>query len=148
MSEPTSTILVVEDQPALRQFACRVLEGAGYHTVSAERAQQALDIVQSLRGAIDLAIIDMILPGMSGLDLAASLDREFPAISILYISGYVNSVAMECIAHRSPDCVLLKPFTSSELLSRVELLLRNQAKKPAVSERSRDRRRSGSGTGD
>ncbi len=145
MSGLQSIILVVEDHPALRQFACSALEGAGYLVLSVERAEEAFDVVRSHGGAIDLAIIDMILPGLSGLDLAAALSREFPSISVLYISGYVDSVAMESIAHRSPDRVLLKPFTAPELAGRVELLLRS--KESAGLGQPENQRKSGSGSG-
>ena len=150
MSQKTSqTIVVVEDQPDLRQFICRALERDGHHALAAGQASQAFELIKEKRGAVDLVIVDMVLPGPSGLDLASWLDRDFPALSILYISGHVDSIAMECIAHRSPDCVLLKPFTSSQLLARVNLLLSLISKKePAGTAETREKHRSGSGTGD
>ena len=150
MSQKTSqTILVVEDQPDLRQFVCRALERDGHHALAAGQALSAFELIKEHAGAIDLAIIDMVLPGPSGLDLASWLDRDFPTLSILYISGHVDSIAMECIAHRSPDCVLLKPFTSSQLLARVNLLLSSISKKgPGAGAEPREKHRSGTGTGD
>jgi FixJ family two-component response regulator len=65
----------------------------------------------------------MVMPGVSGLDLATDLSREYPGIKILYISGFVESVAMHVIARRSPQAVLLKPFTEQALLERVHQLL-------------------------
>lgn len=150
MSQKTSqTILVVEDHPDLRQFVCRALERDGLHALAAGQALQAFEIIKERGGAIDLVIVDMVLPGPSGLDLATWLDRDFPTIPILYISGHVDSIAMECIAHRSPDCVLLKPFTSSQLLARVHLLVSSISKKaPAGSTEIHEKHRSGGGTGD
>jgi hypothetical protein len=55
--------------------------------------------------------------------LAAHLEREFPCIPVLYITGQVDSLAMDCISYRSPSFVLLKPFTMAALLQRVDLLL-------------------------
>ena len=66
----------------------------------------------------------MVMPGVSGLDLATDLIREYPGIKILYTSGYVDSVAMNVIARRSPQAVLLKPFTEQALLERVHQLLK------------------------
>ena len=140
----SGTILVVEDQLDLRQLVCRALEGAGHETLAAGSAAEGFKAAQNRAGAIDLAIVDMVLPGVSGLDLAALFDRECPAIPILYISGHVDSLAMQCIAHRSPDCVLLKPFTPSQLLARVNILLADSGNGSAASAAER-RRTSGSG---
>jgi len=143
------TILVVEDQAELLHLMCRALEMRGFEALPAEQVSQALEIVAQRGGAIDLAIADMILPGLSGLDLAAHLEREFPSLPILYISGQVESLAMQCIAHRSPQCVLLKPFPMRELVHRVELLLGTAARRgPARAGASESEPRSGSGTGD
>ena len=150
MSQKTSqTILVVEDQPDLRQFVCRALERNGHGALAAGHADQAFELIKEQAGAIDLVIVDMVLPGPSGLDLASWLDRDFPNLPILYISGHVDSIAMECIAHRSPDCVLLKPFTSSQLLARVNLLLSSISNKSSGSNADAQKKhRSGGGTGD
>jgi DNA-binding NtrC family response regulator len=83
---------------------------------------------------IALAIIDMVMPGMSGLDLAAELDRLRPGMKILYTSGHVSSVAMESIAQRSPDRVLFKPFDGNELLDRVIQLVGSDAVSEAAAE--------------
>jgi DNA-binding response OmpR family regulator len=117
------TILVVEDQAPLRRLMCRALERHGFVAAATGRASSAMEIVEQRKGAIDLAIADMILPGMSGLDLAAHLERDFPCIPVLYISGNADSLAMDCISYRSPSFVLLKPFTMAALLHRVDLLL-------------------------
>jgi two-component system cell cycle sensor histidine kinase/response regulator CckA len=142
------TVLVVEDQSSLRHLICHTLQRKGYRAMGTGRAARAWEIVKTQRGAIDLAIVDMVLPGMSGLDLAAWLARDFPAVSILYISGHVNSLAMQCIAQRSPNCVLLKPFTPSKLLARVDVMLGESAKKLPENARNSGERRSRSGTGD
>jgi FixJ family two-component response regulator len=68
----------------------------------------------------------MVMPGMSGLDLAAELERLRPGVKILYTSGYGSSVAMESISHRSPDRVLLKPFDAAELVERVSRLVADE----------------------
>ena len=116
-------ILVVEDQAALRHLIVRMLKCGGFDTVDAGAASDGLSLVRQRRGVIDLAIIDMVMPGMSGLDLATDFDREFPDLKILYISGYVDSIAANVLSRQSPDRVLLKPFTEEQLLDRVRLLL-------------------------
>ncbi len=101
----------------------RMLAGHGLRVLQASTAVEGLAIFRAHRASISLAIIDMILPGMSGLDLAAELERLRPGMKILYTSGYGSSVAMESIGRRSPDHVLLKPFTGRLLIDRIAHLL-------------------------
>jgi two-component system, cell cycle sensor histidine kinase and response regulator CckA len=124
-------ILVVEDDAALRRLVVKMLKGAGFTTLSAGRAADGLSIIRDREGGLDLAIIDIVMPGMSGLDLASDIDREYPELKILYISGYVDSVATEVLSRRAPDHVLLKPFTREALLQRVNLLLGSGSGEPA-----------------
>ena len=117
------TILIVEDQNALRRLLALSLAGQGFTVLEAGSAVDGLAAFHRHREAIALAIIDMIMPGMSGLDLAAEMERELPGMRILYISGYGSSVAMESIGRRAPEHVLLKPFTGAEIAGRVRKLL-------------------------
>lgn len=123
LNDRPRAILVVEDDSALRRLVVKMLNGAGFTTLSAGKAADGLSIIRDREGGLDLAIIDIVMPGMSGLDLATDLDREYPELKILYISGYVDSVAAEVLSRRAPDHVLLKPFTRQALLQRVNLLL-------------------------
>jgi CheY-like chemotaxis protein len=117
------TVLVVDDDPAVRRFIARTLGAAGYVVVAAGRAKEALSLIGGREAAVDLAVIDMAMPAMSGLDLAARLERDHGEIKILFISGYGDSIAMECIARQSPRQVLLKPFSEQAIAGRVEQLL-------------------------
>jgi two-component system cell cycle sensor histidine kinase/response regulator CckA len=114
---------VVEDQTSLRRLVVRMLQSGGFATLDAGRAADGLAVVRERRGLLDLAVIDMVMPGMSGLDLATDLDREYPALKILYISGYAESIAADVIGRRAPESLLLKPFTQQALLDRVRTLL-------------------------
>jgi CheY-like chemotaxis protein len=116
-------VLVVEDDATLRRLVIHMLGNGGFETLATGNAADGLSLVRERQGAFDLAIIDMVMPGMSGLDLATDLDREYPSLKILYISGYVGSVAAEVISRRTPDHVLLKPFSEQKLLERVRMLL-------------------------
>lgn len=91
--------------------------------IGAANGQAGLAAFLANREKIDLVILDMLMPGMSGLDLAAELGRQDPALKILYISGHGTSIAMESLRQQSADRVLLKPFNEQALLERVELLL-------------------------
>ncbi|HLK47130.1 MAG TPA: response regulator [Bryobacteraceae bacterium] len=117
-------ILVVEDNGALRRLMLRILAGSGYSVLEASNGAQAVDLFRQHSPALDLAIVDMVMPGMSGLDVAAEMERLRPGMKILYISGYASSVAMESISSRFPDHVLIKPFDAAQLIDRVALLLK------------------------
>jgi len=125
-ADPQATILVVEDNSALRRLMARVLIDQGFQVLQASTAPKGLELFQAQPELVDLAVVDMVMPGMSGLDLAAELERLRPGIKILYTSGYGSSVAMESISHRSPDRVLLKPFDATELAERVSRLVADE----------------------
>ncbi len=124
MTEPTRpAILVVEDQAAIRTQIKRALERNGFVVVEAESVTDGLAIFHANHESINLAIIDIVMPGISGLDMAAELNREHPGLKILYISGYLGSVAMEVITRSSPEALLAKPFAMDTLIERVRQLL-------------------------
>jgi DNA-binding response OmpR family regulator len=132
--ERKPTILVVEDDTALRRLVVSMLNRGGYATLAAGRAADGLSIARQHHGALDLAILDIVMPKISGLDLATDLGREYPELKILYISGYVDSIAADVLSRRSPDHLLLKPFTERALLERVRLLLQLAPKFQPVQE--------------
>lgn len=125
-------ILVVEDNGALRRLMLRILEGSGYDVLEAGSGAQGLELFRQHSPSLDLAIVDMVMPGISGLDVAAEIERDRPALKILYISGHATSVAMESISRRSPNRVLLKPFDAAELISRVAELLKPEEPSPVT----------------
>lgn len=117
------TILVVDDDTAVRQFISSTLRDKGFTVLDVGSAKAALVLIAGRLGRIDLAVIDMAMPVMSGLDLAAELERQYSDIKVLFISGFGESIAMECIARQSPKQVLVKPFSDEALARRVAQLL-------------------------
>jgi CheY-like chemotaxis protein len=115
-------ILVGEDEALIRRLIRCMLERSQFDVFEAGTARHGLSLLQS-HPEIQLAILDMVMPGMSGLDLAAEMSRHHRNTKILYITGYVGSIAMEAIADRHPDAVLFKPFTEPQLIARVCKLL-------------------------
>src|ERR1051326_1142376 len=97
MSKTRFTVLVVDDEVLLRRLIVRELRRKGIHPIEAADGQAGLVAFLANRDKIDLVILDMLMPGMSGLDLAAELGRQDPALKILYISGHGTSIAMESI---------------------------------------------------
>ncbi|HTS29652.1 MAG TPA: response regulator [Bryobacteraceae bacterium] len=120
-------ILVVEDDPSVRTWIQQILHEHGFASVGVGDTQKALSVFDRDDVEVYLAIVDMILPGDAGLDLAAELARRHPGLRILYISGCVDSIAMEAIAWNSPELVLLKPFSEESLLERVRWLIAKPA---------------------
>ena len=123
MAASVRTILLVEDHTPLRSSLAQLLARHGFHVLDAGDAEHALALFREHRAAIDLVIADMMMPGVTGLDLGAELERDSPVLKILYISGYTESIAAASLRSQSPDRVLLKPFTSEELLARIGELL-------------------------
>ena len=123
-----NTILVVEDNPGVRGFLVNILSQNGYNVIDAEAAAGGLKLFEAHRLSICLVIVDMVMPGMSGLDLAVEFLVRCPLLQILYMSGYSDSVAIQGLLQHSTEVVLLKPFTESVLLERVRCLVRSKSK--------------------
>ncbi|GAA4962194.1 hybrid sensor histidine kinase/response regulator [Actinoplanes utahensis] len=113
------TLLVVEDEDALRDVAGRILTAAGYRVLSAESGPRALEVAARHEGGIDLLVSDVVMPGMLGKELAERLVDARPGTPVLFMSGYAHPV----LASRGtldPGVTLLeKPFTADELLTAV-----------------------------
>ncbi|BAL86370.1 putative multi-sensor signal transduction histidine kinase [Actinoplanes missouriensis 431] len=113
------TLLVVEDEDALRDVAGRILSGAGYRVLSAEGGRQALDLAARHDGEIDLLVSDVVMPGMLGKELAERLMVVRPSTRVLYMSGYAQPV-LASEGTLDPGVALLeKPFTANDLLTAV-----------------------------
>jgi two-component system cell cycle sensor histidine kinase/response regulator CckA len=113
------TLLVVEDESALRDVAGRILSGAGYRVLAADGGPQALELAALHDGAIDLLVSDVVMPGMLGKELAERLVHVRPGTRVLYISGYAQPV-LAAQGTLDPGVALLeKPFTAVDLLSAV-----------------------------
>jgi DNA-binding NtrC family response regulator len=110
------TILVVEDEPALRRLAGGILNRAGYRVIQAGSGVEALQLWQQHDGAIDLIMTDMVLPdGLSGLDLVEKLHAFAPNLKVIYSSGYHQEVLAKKIELVEGYNYLSKPFALSFL---------------------------------
>jgi two-component system cell cycle sensor histidine kinase/response regulator CckA len=110
----------VEDEPSLRKLTHRTLKDMGYTVLEATDAAQAIDVARNTDAPIDLLLTDVIMPGMSGGDLAKKLSPENPHMRVLFMSGYTDG-AIEIRGSLPPGMtVLRKPFTRDVLLRTVE----------------------------
>jgi CheY-like chemotaxis protein len=116
------TILLAEDEPAVRRLAGFVLESQGFTVLRAGSGREALEASDAHPGAIDLLVTDLMMPEMSGEQLADQLSRRRPGIRVLFLSGYDQGVMLEHGAHAAA-AFLQKPFTPSTLTSKVRELL-------------------------
>jgi PAS domain S-box-containing protein len=117
------TILVVEDEAALRQIVREVLEESGYTVLDAAHGMAAHELCTRTPGTIDLLITDVVMPGIGGSELAALLRGERPDMRVLYISGYTDDavVVHEVMTGNMP--FLAKPFTPADLARKVREVL-------------------------
>jgi len=116
---------VVEDDPPLLLLISRVLKGLGYEVIEAASGDPAIALAEFHRGAIDLLISDIIMPGMNGRDLADSLKAKRPGIRVLFVSGYPADIISGQGVLEKGVSFLPKPFSAARLASKVrELLVR------------------------
>ncbi|RMH05506.1 MAG: response regulator [Planctomycetota bacterium] len=126
------SVLLVEDDPGVRSLTAAVLEAAGFEVVAAASAEEALDRIAAGGRGPDLMVSDILLPGLSGPDLADRLLRVLPGTPVLFITGYsADRLARKGIPSGSYQ-VLEKPFGPTELLSRVQDLLAAGSSSPKV----------------
>lgn len=118
------TILLVEDDPALRKMAVEVLRDVGYKVLTAPSGADALHIVDNREGPLDLLLTDVVMPGMTGRELADQIVLRFPRIRVLYMSGYTDDAIGNHGLRGQTLRVLQKPFTHETLSHRVREALR------------------------
>lgn len=119
----TETVLVVEDDEQLRTVAVMVLRKNGYRVLEAAHPVEALRICESAPGAIDLLLTDVIMPRMSGIELAKRFRQHHPSAQVLYMSGYAQDSLVEPDALNPDVNFLPKPITPNALLARLRALL-------------------------
>mgnify|MGYP001087559510 CR=1 FL=1 len=117
------TVLLAEDESAVRSVVESVLQRHGYHVLSASDGAEALEIAANHRGTIDLLLTDVIMPGMGGPELADRLRLVQPSLPVLFASGYTDDDSMLRGIATDELAFLAKPFTPQQLVARVRALL-------------------------
>jgi len=123
LSRGAETILLVEDEPDLLQLTQECLARQGYRVFSAIDAESALDLAGKHPGAIDLLLTDLVMPGVSGRDLAQMLLRIQPDLRVLYMSGYTRDLITKHGVLEADIFLLEKPFTIDSLCVKVRQVL-------------------------
>lgn len=117
------TILLVEDEESVRELTVKILEMNGYSVIEAEDGVEAFEIYKKSYGKIDLLITDVVMPRMSGRELAEKIKRLNPAIRVLFSSGYSDDRDMMRDADSKTIDFINKPFTPEELGGKIRRLL-------------------------
>jgi two-component system cell cycle sensor histidine kinase/response regulator CckA len=130
VSHPSSTrgsrgisILVVDDEAAVRRFACRVLERDGFGVVEAVDGLEALELVRDRKVGVAAVVSDIVMPRMTGVELMDALSVHDPELPVLLMSGYATAALTE-MGIASPCSILPKPFPPERLLAEVHRCLK------------------------
>ncbi|WP_420139382.1 PAS domain S-box protein [Sphingomonas sp.] len=113
-------ILVVDDDPAVREITATMLRTMGAEVLEAGSGGAALELLDDDIEGVDLLVVDFAMPGMNGADLAATCNKRWPQLPVLFVTGYAD---LGAIASVSFDRIVQKPFRSGELQRKVSLIL-------------------------
>src|SRR5262249_31706371 len=119
----TGTILVVEDEHQVRNLTRAMLARHGYRILDAASPAEALEIAAEATVPIDLLLTDIVMPLMSGIDLAKAVAQVRPGIKVLFMSGYTDAAVVNQGMLTAETPFIQKPFTSAALVDRVQQVL-------------------------
>jgi two-component system, cell cycle sensor histidine kinase and response regulator CckA len=117
------TVLVVEDEPSVRTFVCSALRRHGYMVLEARHGIEALTVVQAYVGRLHLVLTDVIMPQLSGREVAEAIADIDPSIKILYMSGYTDDAVLRHGIVSDAVNFIHKPYTADALLQTVRQVL-------------------------
>jgi two-component system cell cycle sensor histidine kinase/response regulator CckA len=119
----TETVLLAEDENDVRELAREFLEAAGYTVIEARNGQEALKLAAERSDEIDLLVSDLVMPGMTGQQLAALLQQQDASLRVIFMSGYSEHAAAEAAQAGSSVRILTKPFNRMALLRTIREVL-------------------------
>jgi CheY-like chemotaxis protein len=119
----SETVLLVEDEAQVRAIARRILERNGYHVLAPGGAEEALRVAEEYSETIDLLVTDVVMPRLSGAELATRLLQKRPTLKVLYVSGYTDGGIGAHGMLEGGVSFLQKPFTSDSLAGKVRSVL-------------------------
>lgn len=116
------TVLVVDDEEAVRRLAVRMLTWTGYQAIEARHGREALAAIEQHAGPVHLVLTDIKMPGMNGRELGRRVEERWPGKPILYMSGFASEVFQGGLLEPGAP-FLSKPFTQEDLAAKVRTLL-------------------------
>jgi CheY-like chemotaxis protein len=117
------TILIVEDEPAVRRVAARALRSQGYVVLEAENGAEALQLLSRTTGTVDLVLSDVVMPILNGRELSERLAVDRPEIRVLFMSGYTDDDIVRRGLLEPGAPFLQKPFMPADLSRKVRDVL-------------------------
>jgi two-component system, cell cycle sensor histidine kinase and response regulator CckA len=124
------SILVVDDQPAVRRMAHRLLNEWGFRVFEAESGEEAMEVLETARAGIQLVIVDVVMPLADGVQVTRRIQERWPGQRTLYMSAHPAEVLMEYGLTELDAPFLAKPFTRDELLTKVSEALARPVSNP------------------
>jgi CheY-like chemotaxis protein len=121
--EDGERILVVEDSDTIRSLVREILSQSGYSVLCAEGPEEALEACERFGHSIRLLVTDVVMPCMTGIELADRLAQKFPSMKVIYISGYTGDTVIDEGELASRGAFLQKPFSPVALVDTVSSLL-------------------------
>lgn len=122
----TATVLLVEDEAAVRMGGVRALQSRGYTVLEAENGLEALEIIEEQQGAVDLVVSDVVMPEMDGPTLLGELRKRYPEIKFVFVSGYAKDAFAKNLPEDAVFGFLAKPFTLKQLALKVKEMLTDE----------------------
>jgi two-component system, cell cycle sensor histidine kinase and response regulator CckA len=122
-AEAGVTVLVVDDEHAVRRFAVRTLEREGFMVVEAKDGAEALDAVRAGSTSFHLVVSDIVMPRLNGVELMQALASSHPDLPVILMSGYATAALHE-LGISAPCSILVKPFPPEQLLFEVRRCLK------------------------
>jgi two-component system, cell cycle sensor histidine kinase and response regulator CckA len=113
------SILVVDDQPTVRRMAHRLLSEWGFRVFEAESGEEAIEVLDTARAGVQLAIVDVVMPLMDGVQVTRRIQEQWPDQRVLYMSAHPAEVLAQYGLAELDVPFLAKPFTRDELLNKV-----------------------------
>jgi CheY-like chemotaxis protein len=126
--DPAPTVLLVEDDDSVRRMMHSFLEREGYQLLEAENAEEAEDLAELYEGSIHVLVSDVLMPGITGPELAAKLTPLRPEMKTLFVSGYPHDTLERLRLSKGDLNLLSKPFPAAELLKRIQMLLAQEVR--------------------
>ena len=123
----TETVLVVEDEDAVRRIVKIALESTGYRVVEARNGREALEVARARKGKIHILVTDVVMPEMSGRELAERIAQDHSGVKILFMSGYTDDAVVRHGIVESGVSFLQKPFSPLALARKVREVLDSPA---------------------
>jgi len=124
---PLETILLVDDEPGVLRLCYQILNLDGYRVLQATSGEEALRLLQQNSEGLDLALLDVIMPGMNGIELAKRIQAIYPDTPIILMTGYGPHEIARVVGDNNPYRIIWKPFKADSLRRMIENVISGSA---------------------